>query len=170
MTQPLGPYSTYDQTPPQQPSNVTFNDCQKQNDPNPNAPPLNPVTDPNAPEYNQLCSLAIAYGVMMPTARICLNGGSITSVVSTVQAVNGQLAAFSVTGPSGARVIEWTTSQMLPAVRSAPTASLNFVLGAHTYAVSALYVTGPNGRQAIEVTSVLDGVVQDVGPIVVAFH
>ena len=46
---------------------------------------------------------------------------------------------------------------MLPPQRAQPEAVLTGVLGAHTYAVSATYVTGPNGFPAVKVTTVVDG-------------
>ena len=162
MTQGVGPFSTYDLNPPQLPSGETFNDCAKEDDTS--ELQLNPLTDPNSEEYNYLCSLAIATATVQASAIVSVMNGAVTSCLSPVQSVSGNLSAFSITNPSaGVTILEWTAqgengpNQMLPPQRAQPGVSFTGVLGANTYAISATYVTGPNGHPAVQVTTVVGG-------------
>lgn len=149
------------------PSTADFNSCQKQDDP---AYPPNPTTDPSAGEWNtaQLCLIAMAQ--MIPTAIVCVTGGSsptISAVLSPVDTLNGNISAFTLTRVSAGKVwVELTTATVLnnmPAVVGQPSADINAVLGAHNYAAGAVYGTGPEfGNQAAEVTTVVDGALADL--------
>ena len=136
MTQGVGPFSTYDATPPVLPSGETFNDCAKSDDVT--ELPLNPLTDLGSEEWNYLGSFVIAFAVVIPSATVTVVNGAVTSCLSPSQAVSGNLNAFTLTNPSaGTTILEWTSqgpntaNQMLPPQRAQPKVTLTGVLGAH---------------------------------------
>ena len=147
------------------PSLVDFNDCKKENDPD--AAPPNPTTDPSAEEDNTVKLSVVAMAQMTPIAEVCVVGGAsptIATVLSPVDTINGQIAAFTLTRSAAGKVwVELTTAGTLPAVIGQPWCFINAVLGAHTYAIAAVYGTGPAfGNPAIEVTTNIDGALADL--------
>jgi hypothetical protein len=146
------------------PSIAMFNNAQKENDPNEQPP--NPTTDPNAEEENTVKFCLVAMGQMTPTAIVSVTGGStpsITSVLSPVDSLNGNLSAFTLTRTAAGEVwVELTTSGSSPPFIGQPSATINAQLGAHNYAIGAIYGTGPAfSNPAVLVTTTEDGALSD---------
>ena len=154
------------------PSTNDFNGCSKFDDPA--APAPNPLTDPSSAEYNELCFLVVALAQMVPSAEVFVlasSSPSISSVVSPNDAVNGNAAAFTIvrTG-AGNYTIETTTgATALPAPPNGapPKASIVGTLdGTHNYSIAATYTMAPSGKQAIQVTTALNGTLTDMNFVV----
>lgn len=155
--------NTFDAASPARPAISDFNGAQKINDPN--APPPNVNTDPNAPEYNELCADIVAIGQVTPLARVSVAAGaspSITKVIAPGTGVNGNLGAFILTRNGvGNYTLETLSNTTLPPFTSDPAPNLVGLLGAHNYGIAAQYITGPNGHPAAQVTTTIDGVLAD---------
>lgn len=146
------------------PTIADFNNAQKIDDPN--ASPPNPQTDPNAGEENTVKFCIVAMATMIPSAEVSVTAGSsptISNVLSPVDAVNGNAAAFTLTRVgAGHYKIETTTgTTALPALVGQPEAWINALLGATESGIGATYITGPLGHPAIEINVTVGGALAD---------